>query len=162
MAAGWFAVDVTVAGAAAGRQGAISVTARCDDGATVIEDSGTLPAGAAAGTTRVVTLSAVPAGATCTASQTADGHTADAVLASTTIVPASVVAAASSTVSVTVTDTFAAPTPTPTPTPSPTSTRLPDTGAAAAPSWAMPAILLVAGAALIVVDHTRRRARARR
>ena len=88
VAAGWFAADVTVTGAAAGLQGAISVTARCDDGTTVVENSGTLAAGTPAGTTRVVTLPAVPAGATCIVTQTADGHTADAVLASTTTVPA--------------------------------------------------------------------------
>ncbi|MEC8762271.1 MAG: hypothetical protein VXY40_05930 [Actinomycetota bacterium] len=35
-----------------------------------------------------MTLPAVPAGATCIVTQTADGHTADAVLASTTTVPA--------------------------------------------------------------------------
>lgn len=164
MAAGWFAADVTVAGVAAGLQGAISVTARCDDGTTVVESSGTLAAGTPAGTTRVVTLSAVPAGATCAVTQTADGHTAGAVLTSTTTVPASVVAVANSTVSATVTDTFArpTPTPTPTPTPSPTSTRLPDTGASAPPSWGMPAALLTAGLALMVLDHVRRRSRASR
>ena len=127
-----------------------------------VENSGTLAAGTPAGTTRVVTLPAVPAGATCIVTQTADGHTADAVLASTTTVPASVVAVANSTVSATVTDAFAAPTPTPTPTPSPTSTRLPDTGASAPPSWGMPAALLTAGLAVIALDHVRRRSRASR
>lgn len=160
MAAGWFAADVTVAGSAAGLQSAISVTARCDDGTTVVEGSGTLAAGAPAGTTRVVTLSAVPAGSTCTLAQTADGHTADAVLTSTTTIPASVIAVANVTVSAAITDTFAAPTPTPTP--SPTSTQLPDTGAGVLPAWQAPAVLLAAGLAVIVLDHRRRRSRAGR
>ena len=105
---GRFAVDVTVAGAAAGRQAQIAVTASCDSGTSA---AFTLPAGALAGTYRLGTIGDLPDGDECTATQTADGADADAVLSSATIIPASVVIASGATAVITVTDTYDAPTP---------------------------------------------------
>lgn len=105
---GRYAVDVTVAGLAAGLQGTISVLAACDVGGST---AFSLPAGAPAGTYRVGTVAGVPVGAVCSVTQTTDGATADAELTGTTILPASVTISDTVLEVITVTDTYAAPTP---------------------------------------------------
>src|SRR5204863_7352091 len=66
-------VRKTIAGPAAGRQGAIRIDVSCDGGARPLPDF-TIDAGAPAGTTSR-RYSALPAGAVCTVTETVDGHT---------------------------------------------------------------------------------------
>ena len=107
-ATGRFAVDLTVAGDAAGLQSAISVSASCDSG---VSAPFTLPAGARAGSYRLGTVGSVPVGARCTVAQTADGQNDDARLTSSTITPASVVIADTELSVITVADGYAVPGP---------------------------------------------------
>lgn len=157
---GAVAVDVTIAGEAAGQQGAIGVTITC----TLDGVSAQYPAAVAAGATgtvRAATIVDVEAESTCAAVQTADGANARAVLSSASIEPASVVIAASSTAVLGITDTFAvpapAPTPTPTPTPTPHAGPLPATGGADVFPWAGAGLItLMLGIAAIAFARRRR------
>ena len=106
-ATGTLAVDVTVAGPAAGRQSAIEVLASCAGGPSA---AFTLPAGAT-GTHRVGVIGGVPVGTECAVTQASAGENADAELASATIVPATVTIADATTAIITVTDTYVVPTP---------------------------------------------------
>ena len=163
-AAGTLQVDVAIAGAVAGQQGAVTVQASCDTGGTPTTATGGVPAGAAAGTFGVITLTPLAAGTVCTVTTTATGANASAVLASTTTLPASVTIADVTTGRIVVTETFAAPTPAPTPTPTPTPTpaptpprpsSLPDTGGGASLPWVLPLSMLGGGLALVLLAARR-------
>lgn len=141
-----FAVDVTIAGAAAGSQGAVSVLASCDSGASV---PFTLPAGTAAGTHAVGAVTGIPVGATCTVTQTADGANAAATLTSSSVTPASVVIAPDSTPTITLANTYAVPTPVTPP--------LPATGDASGTPWGAAMALMLAGGLALAFTAIRRR-----
>jgi len=154
-------VDVTIAGEAAGEQSALALTATCtlDDDALTHD----IPVAAGiTGTTTVATLTDLPVDAECVVAQTADGANARATLSSSAIAPASVVIREGMTSVVTVTDAYAAaapvpPDPTPTPTPSPSPSALPATGGGAPLPWGIPAVLVLAGGAILAVALVRRR-----
>ena len=144
--AGSFRVAVTIGGAAAGLQAAITVEARCGDGSVVIVEPFTLTAGLAAGTYDVGTIPEIPVGDECTAVLTADGADADALLSSSSVTPASVIIADGIEASVTVANVYAAaPVPTPTPTPGP----IPVTGPAEAGPLSWLGLVLIAAGAVI-------------
>jgi len=65
-------VSKTIAGPAAGSQGAVTIHTVCDG--TALSPDFTVPAGSAAGT-YPYTYTGVPGGASCTVTETADGHT---------------------------------------------------------------------------------------
>ena len=163
-AAGTLQVDVVVAGAAAGRQSAVTVEARCDTGGTLTTAAGTVPAGSAAATYDAITMTPLAAGTVCTVTTTASGANATAALARSTTVPTSVTIADLATGTIVVTQDFALPEPTPTPTPTstptgtPTPSSLPDTGGAALP-WAVPISLLAGGLALVLFARRARTSR---
>ncbi len=69
---GSLVVTKTIAGAAAGLQGAVTIHVVC--GGTALTPDLTIPAGTAAGSTSH-TYTDIPAGTECTATETADGHT---------------------------------------------------------------------------------------
>ncbi|WP_129172439.1 thioester domain-containing protein [Agromyces atrinae] len=107
---GSLAVDVTIAGDAAGAQSALDLTASCTiEGETIARD---IPVAAGlTGTTTVATVTDLPVGAECDVVQTNDGRNADALITGTTILPASVSIVDAETSTITVTNTYAAPVP---------------------------------------------------
>ncbi|HXR45393.1 MAG TPA: thioester domain-containing protein, partial [Pseudolysinimonas sp.] len=142
---GTLAVDVVIAGGAAGQQGQVEIVARCDAGlATPISFTRYVPADSAAGT-YAFAFAGIPAmGTVCSVTQAADGAV-DGIRVSTSIDPASLQLAAGSTRTITVTDRYdpAAP-------PSPV---LPATGVAGGPPLAAALLLLLVG---VVVLASRR------
>jgi len=154
---GSFRVAVTIGGPAAGAQSTIDVTARCGAAPEELVASFSLPAGLAAGTHTAGTIAEVPVGDACTAVLAADGADADAVLAGSSVTPASVLIADGVESTVTVALDYAAPAPGPTPTPSPDPSPMPVTGGAGEPPWGAAIALLLAGAAITGLAATLRR-----
>jgi len=168
-AVGSLAVDVVIAGAAAGEQSEIGLLVVCTSGDVVDSVPVAVPAGQAAGTVRVAVLAVLPVGTSCTVTQTASGANDRAVLSASTIEPATVTITDATTSVVTVTDTFAVPAPGPTPTPTPTPTPvpspvptpavLPSTGVETSGAGPLGVLALLAGAGLVLLAGVRRRAR---
>ena len=68
-------IEKTITGAAAGQQGAITISVSCDKDTPPLDDF-TIPAGTPATTNpKTKTYTDIPAGAHCTVTETADGHT---------------------------------------------------------------------------------------
>jgi TQXA domain-containing protein len=110
-AAGTLQVDVTVAGAAAGNQGQIDLTANCvATGGWTLAQPLHIPARTPAGTVHL-TIPAVPATATCDVTEQDDGSNPYADLTSSDITPASVTIASGATSTISVVNTYAIPVP---------------------------------------------------
>ena len=70
---GSLVVTKTIAGDAAGLQGPVTISVECNG--TPLTPDFTIPAGTAAGTVTSPPYTGIPAGSTCVATETADGHT---------------------------------------------------------------------------------------
>jgi Domain of unknown function (DUF5979)/Thioester domain len=101
-------VEKTITGPAAGRQGAITISVSCDKDTPPLDDF-TIPAGKPASTVSK-TYENITAGAHCTVTETADGHT-DAILVTVDGSGKSVTIPANGTVTASLTDTVSFPAP---------------------------------------------------
>jgi hypothetical protein len=110
IAVGSLRVSKSIAGPAAGGQGRITLSVRCDDPARAFDRQVTLPAGLAAGSHEAVLIEGIPAGTTCDVSEVANGATTAAVWQSVTIEPAAAAIVEGGVADVLATNTYGAPT----------------------------------------------------
>ncbi|WP_340697307.1 DUF5979 domain-containing protein [Cellulosimicrobium funkei] len=164
VATGGLLVRKAVDGPAAGTQGPITLALTCDDPDGAFDREVELPGGLTGGDNVALELDGIPAGTTCTVTETVDGSTATTLLTQTVVTPESVTVAEDETAELVVTNTYdPVPTPTPTPTPGPTagptpapgSAGLATTGADAASALVLALLLVLGGLATVVLVRRR-------
>lgn len=162
VATGGLLVRKAVDGPAAGSQGPITLALTCDDPDGAFDQEVELPGGLTGVDNVALELDGIPAGTTCTVTETVDGSTATTLLTRTVVAPESVTVAEDETAELVVTNTYdQAPTPTPTPTSAPTQPATAGPGGLAstggdAVSLLVLALLLVLGGTATVVLLRRR------
>jgi Domain of unknown function (DUF5979)/Thioester domain len=105
-AVGGLTVTKVVRGPGAGQQSAVTLRLDCNDRANAFDRAFTLPGGLKAGTYPQKTVTGIPAGTTCTVTETADGRTDRVTPATPTVAPATVTIVDSVITPVTVTNTY--------------------------------------------------------
>ncbi|MEV8027408.1 DUF5979 domain-containing protein [Cellulosimicrobium funkei] len=164
VATGGLLVRKAVDGPAAGTQGPITLALTCDDPDGAFDREVELPGGLTGADNVALELDGIPAGTTCTVTETVDGSTATTLLTQTVVTPESVTVAEDETAELVVTNTYdPVPTPTPTPTPGPTagptpapgSAGLATTGADAASALVLALLLVLGGLATVVLVRRR-------
>lgn len=160
VATGGLLVRKAVDGPAAGSQGPITLALTCDDPDGAFDQEVELPGGLTGGDNVALELDGIPAGTTCTVTETVDGSTATALLTQTVVTPESVTVAEDETAELVVTNTYdQAPTPTPGPTAGPTSApgsaALASTGADAASALVLGLLLVLGGLATVALVRRR-------
>ncbi|WP_186381344.1 thioester domain-containing protein [Cellulosimicrobium sp. TH-20] len=164
IATGGLLVRKAVDGPAAGTQGPITLALTCDDPDGAFDQVVELPGGLTGTDNVALELDGIPAGTTCTVTETVDGSTATTLLTQTVVTPESVTVAEDGTTELVVTNTYdPAPTPTPTPTPGPTagptpapgSAGLASTGADAATALVLALLLVLGGLATVALVRRR-------
>ncbi|MBE9927152.1 Cys-Gln thioester bond-forming surface protein [Cellulosimicrobium cellulans] len=164
VATGGLVVRKAVDGPAAGSQGPITLALTCDDPDGAFDQEVELPGGLTGGDNVALELDGIPAGTTCTVTETVDGSTATTLLTRTVVTPESVTVAEDETAELVVTNTYdQAPTPTPTPTPTAGPTQpatagpggLASTGADAASLLVLALLLVLGGTATVVLLRRR-------
>ncbi|MEV8178232.1 DUF5979 domain-containing protein [Cellulosimicrobium funkei] len=158
VATGGLLVRKAVDGPAAGSQGLITLALTCDDPDGAFDQEVELPGGLTGADNVALELDGIPAGTTCTVTETVDGSTATTLLTRTVVAPESVTVAEDETAELVVANTYdRAPTPTSAPTQPATAGPggLASTGADAASLLVLALLLVLGGTATVVLLRRR-------
>ncbi|WP_168945604.1 DUF5979 domain-containing protein [Cellulosimicrobium aquatile] len=158
VATGGLLVRKAVDGPAAGSQGPITLALTCDDPDGAFDQEVELPGGLTGADNVALELDGIPAGTTCTVTETVDGSTATTLLTRTVVAPESVTVAEDETAELVVANTYdRAPTPTSAPTQPATAGPggLASTGADAASLLVLALLLVLGGTATVVLLRRR-------
>ncbi|WP_163187585.1 DUF5979 domain-containing protein [Cellulosimicrobium sp. SL-1] len=158
VATGGLLVRKAVDGPAAGSQGPITLALTCDDPDGAFDQEVELPGGLTGADNVALELDGIPAGTTCTVTETVDGSTATTLLTRTVVAPESVTVAEDETAELVVANTYdRAPTPTSAPTQPATAGPggLASTGTDAASLLVLALLLVLGGTATVVLLRRR-------